>query len=71
MSKCPLLMAAAISAADFEETHIKEWSVTDCHKKNCELWNDHFGRCSFGVDAFLKGNEDWRREKEDERRLRD
>ena len=41
-----------------------------CEQKACALWNEHFGRCSLAVDAFLKAHEDWRAEKADEARAR-
>ena len=36
----------------------------DCERDGCALWNERFGMCSLAVDAYLKGQEDWRREKE-------
>jgi len=39
----------------------RDW---DCEREKCELWNERFGKCSFAVDAYLKGQEDWRKEKE-------
>ena len=40
-----------------------------CEKTNCELWNEHFGKCSLAIDAYIKGIEDYRKEFEAERRL--
>ena len=34
----------------------------ECVRVYCGLWNEHFGMCSFAVDAYLKGHEDSRRE---------
>lgn len=34
-----------------------------CERGNCALWNKRFDMCALAVDAFLKGQEDWRREK--------
>ena len=34
-----------------------------CEKEQCELWNERFGKCSFAVDAYLKGQEDIRAER--------
>lgn len=34
-----------------------------CEKGGCELWIERFGRCALAVDAYLKGQEDWLREK--------
>lgn len=42
----------------------------ECERTSCELWNEHFGRCSFAVGALLKGNEDYLKEKADERKDR-
>ena len=37
----------------------RDW---ECEQNGCQLWNERFGMCSRAVDAYLKGNEDWRRE---------
>lgn len=29
-----------------------------CEQTDCEWWNEHFGKCSIAVDAYLKGQED-------------
>jgi len=36
----------------------------ECEQASCAWWNERFGMCSLAVDAYLKGQEDWRREKE-------
>ena len=38
----------------------------DCHCEGeaCAWWNERFGMCCQAVDAYLKGQEDWRRERE-------
>ena len=42
-----------------------EWG---CEQSNCAWWEAITGRCCMAVDAYLKGQEDWRREKETIRR---
>ena len=29
-----------------------------CEGKQCEFWNERFGKCCMAVDAYLKGCED-------------
>ena len=53
MTKCPFLRAA--NAANEYDPN---WSGDDCMKGDCELYNDWFGRCSFAVDAYLKGRQE-------------
>lgn len=57
--KCLLLAIAFMAYHDD-----KVWEKCTCLKEECAWWNDHFGICSQAVDAFLKGQEDWRRERE-------
>ena len=59
MTKCPFLRSANLASQD-PDYH---WSGDDCMRQDCELWNERFGRCSFAVDAYLKGQEDWRRDR--------
>ena len=40
-----------------------------CEHENCALWNERFLECALAVDAYLKGHEDWRKEKEIARRV--
>jgi hypothetical protein len=35
-----------------------------CEEHDCAWWNTRFGMCSQAVDAYLKGQADWRQEKE-------
>lgn len=62
---CPFKMANPELVSHYLPKHQFD-SETDweCARNNCELWNEHFGRCSLAVDAYLKGQEDYRREKE-------
>ena len=39
-----------------------------CEGQDCALWNERFGMCSFAVEAYLKGQEDYDREREIVRR---
>jgi hypothetical protein len=53
----------------FKLTNPNNDSVKDplsviCVEEECALWNERFGMCSLAVDAYLKGQEDWRAEKE-------
>ena len=57
--KCPLLAMGAVAISSTVEA-----AESDCLKEECAWWNDRFGMCSQAVDAYLKGQEDWRREKE-------
>jgi len=34
-----------------------------CEQAGCELWNERFGKCSLAVDAYLKEQEDYRKER--------
>ena len=34
-----------------------------CLEANCAWWNEHFGMCCQAVDAYLKGQEDLRKER--------
>lgn len=49
---------------------IMEAGQCECERSSCALWNEHFGICSLAVDAYLKGQADWRAEKADEKRAR-
>jgi len=40
----------------------------ECERLDCQWWNERFGMCCIAVDAYLKGQEDWQREKEIVRR---
>ena len=57
--KCPLLAAAAITALK-DEARISD----DCLKEECAWWNHHFGMCLLAVNAYLRGQQDYRRERE-------
>jgi len=57
--KCPLLVMAGIAHEGEPRCPIQE-----CLQEECAWWNKRFGRCSQAVDAYRKGQEDWRREKE-------
>jgi len=46
----------------------KPMEYCQCEREQCEWWNERFGRCSLAVDAFLKGNADWRAERDAERK---
>ena len=54
---CPLFIIANCCLPSGEDIG------TDCMRQECELWNERFGMCSFAVDAYLKGQEDWRAER--------
>ena len=60
MKVCPRFRAANISSGKFR-FHFEN---DGCLGKGCELWNERFGMCCEAVDAYLKGQEDWRAEKE-------
>ena len=40
----------------------KEGQSCRCEQSDCALWNERFGMCSLAVVAYLKGQEDWRKE---------
>ena len=65
MKYCPFKMAnpglTASYRPEMECFSDAEWT---CEKDTCQLWNERFGMCSLAVDAYLKGQEDWSREKE-------
>ena len=57
--KCPIVFSSNLTG-----TGEQRFVFGDCLKQECEWWNEHFGMCSQAVDAYLKGQEDRRREKE-------
>lgn len=55
--KCPKFRVALLSlGVSYDNAH------DECLKQDCEWFNEHFGRCSLAVDAYLKGQEDHRLE---------
>lgn len=64
--KCPVLRAAKISSG---QEFTASWKGDDCLKADCELWIERFGRCCMAVDAYLKGQADWRAESQAEAKL--
>lgn len=58
MKICPTLRAANIASGASRIS----WEKDVCLGKDCELWIERFGRCCMAVDAYLKGQADWRAE---------
>ena len=62
---CPFKMANAELTSKYNpNTERYDEADWDCEKLGCQLWNERFGLYSLAVDAYLKGQEDWRREKD-------
>ncbi len=63
---CPMKFAQ-----DFPEGYSNELLIANnylkCHQGDCAWWNDRFGMCCKAVDAYLKGQEDYRAERKAER----
>jgi len=61
---CPFKMSNPELASRYQpETASYSETYWQCEKEQCELWNERFGRCALAVDAYLKGEEDYRKEK--------
>lgn len=43
-------------------------NVLQCEKENCQWWNERFGMCCVAVEAYIKGQEDWSKELDINRR---
>jgi len=61
---CPFKMANPELTSHWQPT-LTNYTDTDwqCEKEQCEFWNERFGRCALAVDAYLKGQEDWWKER--------
>lgn len=65
MKYCPFKMANPELADCFRpEAGYYSEQRWNCEQATCQLWNERFGECSFAVEAYLKGQEDRRAEKE-------
>jgi len=62
---CPFKMANPELASHYDSRteQYTDWNW-ECERGKCELWNERFGKCSRAVDAYLKGQEDLRKENE-------
>ena len=61
---CPFKMANSKLASHYipEAGYYSEQNW-ECEKELCGLWNERFGQCALAVDGYLKGQEDWRKER--------
>lgn len=62
---CPLYQAALLSSPVNTSWNKKtKESYAPCDGADCAWWNEHFGGCCIAVDAYLKGQEDHRAERD-------
>jgi len=65
MSYCPFKMANPELADHYDSNRgFSSGDRFECDRGYCALWNERFGMCSFAVDAYLKGQEDARKERD-------
>lgn len=71
MFYCPYKMANPELTGHYDAAQgFSTETAWNCEQGACALWCEYFGKCSLAVDAYLKGHEDFRREKGDERKDR-
>jgi hypothetical protein len=46
----------------FNTPYVKGY-LNECEQVKCAWWNERFGMCCKAVDAYLKGQEDYRNER--------